>query len=100
MRTGLLHFVLQAGLVLGAPLVAFAPRRDGAHLVVPLAGGDPGRTYTRIAGANVRLLAAGPLPGSVVVWGDGLRLAWRAVRRGAVVIAAAPSGCSLEREPK
>lgn len=98
MRTGLPILLLQAGLMLGVPLLAFAPRRDGPHLVVPLAGGDPGRMAAALGGAGARLVGTGPLPGSLFLWGDGWRLARRALGRGAIVMSAAPPGCSRAEE--
>ncbi len=98
MRMGLWSLLLQTSLVLAAPLVAFAPRRDGPHLLVPLAGGDAGRTAVQVAASGARMVSTGPLPGSVFLWGDGAKLAPLALARGAVVISAAPQGCSRPEE--
>ena len=69
------------------------PPRAGAMLVVPLADSRPAETANLALSAGARILAMGPVRGSLVVDGSRERLLDAAWRSGFLLIAADGKGC-------
>ena len=73
--------------------MALWPPRTGPLLLVPLLQQDTGTVVTLARAGGAMLLGTGPLPGSLIVSGDRLRIA-RLIHRWDVIILASPSaGC-------
>jgi hypothetical protein len=68
------------------------PPADGPMLLVPLGGGI-GTAVRAATGGGGRILAAGPLPGSLVVEGERSRIAAAAPGWRMVIVAAPAAAC-------
>ena len=73
-------------------LLAFWPPRRGAMLLVPLRGTLAQTVNAALAG-HASLLGQGPVPGSIVVFGDRARLVAAIGNKAVVVLAAPATGC-------
>ena len=74
---------------LAITVLALSPPREGAMLMIPASGVAADAVNAAVA-AHAALVAAGPLPGSVVVYGDRSSIA-RAIGGRAIVLTAAPA---------
>jgi hypothetical protein len=77
-------------------VVAFAPAAAGPMLLVPAAGSTGAAASLAIAN-GARLVAAGPLPGSVIVWGERSALLPAMLGAGILVVTADPATCGARR---
>ncbi len=85
---------IQGILIAAAGLLAFAPPARGVMMLVPVLPNGEGAALRIAAGSGVRVLGAGPLPGSLYVEGRLGALLGSAVSRGMVVLAGSYTGCS------
>ena len=86
---------IQGTIAVIAPLVLMlAPPASGKMLVVPLSGQGSGGVVRAALSGGARLIGAGPLPGSMVVFGNRGRIAGAGAFGWTVVLAAPPAGCS------
>lgn len=84
---------LQLGVVLGSALCLAGPPARGAMLLVPTTG-EAARALVPLAvDQDAALVGSGPLPGSMVVAGERVRLLRPMLRAGVLVFAAPPAGC-------
>jgi len=80
-------------------IVALYPRADGDMLIIPLTRSAATHLAARALTDGATLSAPGPLPGSIVVHGDGPRLIADLLPAGILAIAAGPVGCGTIRRP-
>ena len=74
-------------------LATLVPPAEGEALLVPLGAGAAARIAPLALAHGSRLVARGPLPGSLVVEGSRARLWITLLRAGIVMTAAPPVGC-------
>ena len=84
---------VQVAIMLAAGAAALMPPAQGAVLIWSPAGETAGRIGAWALDGGNRLIAAGPLPGSLVVWGDGARIGALARAHGALAMRAPLSSC-------
>jgi len=85
--SGRLPWLAQAGLVAATALITLLPPARGPMLLIPIA---PARLADSVAVArqgDARLIAAGPLPASLIVEGSRDTLAMPALAHGMILIA-------------
>ncbi len=90
-RFGGVILLVQLLLVAGAGLLIIAPPSNGAMMLVPLGPQAANALPLLALVGDVRLLARGPLPGSLLVYGS--RRARTLLRHGIVTLASPPSLC-------
>lgn len=84
----------QVAIALAASGTALAaPPAEGAILIWSATGEPAGRIAGWALDGETRLLGHGPLAGTLIVWGDGDRLATVARAHGAVALRAPGSLC-------
>lgn len=84
---------LQLAVVLGSALLLAGPPAEGAMLLVPTTSGAARALVALAVDRDARLVGSGPLPGSMVVAGERVRLLRPMLRAGVLVFAAPPAGC-------
>lgn len=79
-----------------AALIAMArpPLTTGKILLVPLTPAAGGALAPLAVGHGARLISAGPLPGSLIVFADGRTLVPPLLRQGIVSLASPAAGCA------
>jgi hypothetical protein len=83
----------QIGVMIAATAAAAVlPPRDGPILIWSAGGEAPGRIAGWALDGDTRLIGTGPA-GSLIVWGDGPRLASRALAHGALALRAPRALC-------
>ncbi len=90
-RFGGVVLLLQLLLVAGAGAMIVAPPASGAMMLVPLGPQAANALPLLALVGDVRLLARGPLPGSLLVYGK--RRAHTLLRHGIVTFASPPALC-------
>lgn len=90
-RLGGVILLVQLLLVAGAGLLIIAPPASGAMMLVPLGPQAANALPLLALVGDVRLLARGPLPGSLLVYGS--RRARALLRHGIVTFASPPALC-------
>lgn len=82
-----------AVLIAGAAALQMLPPNRGVMLLVPLLSSDAGVPIRTAVAHGAALLATGPIPGSILVYGDRARLAglWRS--HHILLLAAPAAGC-------
>lgn len=90
-RFGGVILLMQLLLVAGAGLLIAAPPASGAMMLVPLGPQAANALPLLALVGDVRLLARGPLPGSLLVYGS--RRARTLLRHGIVTLASPPALC-------
>lgn len=84
----------QVGMVVAAMLgLAFAPPARGRMLLVPLSSHAAATLPAAALDGGAKLLAAGPVPGSLVVVADRARLGGVSLAAGMVILSAPPLLC-------
>ena len=73
--------------------LAFAPPVSGEILLLPTSGAGAGALAEAAIAQGARLIARGPVAGSLVVHGSGHRLARYFIGHGVIAISARASGC-------
>lgn len=92
--------MLQVGFVLLAFIVlALLPPATGRMLILPLSASAGRQAAALAVGGGARLMGAGPVAGSLIVWGDRDRLLTRVTHSGALLLAAPPGACGETLEP-
>jgi len=85
---------IQAVLTVAAVALAIAvPPARGAILLVPLGRATAADALNLATDGGARLVTRGPLPGSVVVFGDRDRLFARLLAHGILPVSASRLGC-------
>ena len=93
-----LPLIAQLGVgLLAVPALALAPPARGMIMLVPLAGNDDGAAARLALGKGARLIGAGTLPGSLVVYGEARALAGPALAAGMVAVRGPAGGCATRR---
>lgn len=82
-----------AVLIAGAALLAMLPPARGVMLLVPVLSSDIAVPIRTAVAHGAAIIATGPVPGSILVYGDRARLAalWRSHR--ILLLAAPAAGC-------
>lgn len=76
--------------------LAVTPRAVGPVLVVPLLPATPASTTNWLVEADARLLGTGPVPGTVIAWGERSKLLAAALASGAILLRARATGCATD----
>jgi len=97
-RLGGLILLVQLLLVAGAGMLIIAPPANGAMMLVPLGPQAANALPLLALVGDVRLLARGPLPGSLLVHGS--RRARTLLRHGIVTLASPPALCGSSTAPR
>lgn len=84
---------IQVTIMLAAVAAALMPPAEGAVLIWSTTGETAGRIGAWALDGGNRLISAGPMPGSLVVWGDGARIGALARAHGALAMRAPVSSC-------
>lgn len=84
-------YLLQASLLFALALLLVAPPARGAMLVLPLAGATPAGLL-----GDAQLVGGGPLPGTLIVYGERARLLPHLIRHGAIAVATSVPACDGE----
>jgi hypothetical protein len=93
-RIGALLILMQASVcVLGTAVMLLAPPASGEVLLVPLTATGAARMPALATTDGTRMIARGPVAGSIVVRGDGYRIARRMIASGILAISASTAGC-------
>ncbi len=79
---------------LATTVILLAPPASGDILLLPLTSAGAERLPLLATVDGMRMIARGPVGGSLVVRGDGYRIAGRMIAGGILPIAARPSGCA------
>jgi hypothetical protein len=80
-------------ILIGVPVLAFYPPVQGPMLLVPLSA-DARAAMVRVATDHgARLMARGPLPGSIVIWGERAALSGPLMAHAVVVMAGDAAAC-------
>jgi hypothetical protein len=79
--------------VLAGTVALFAPPTSGEMLLLPVTPSAAGHLPAIATIDGMRLIGRGPVKGSLLVRGNGLRLAAYLVGQGIVPLAAGRSGC-------
>jgi hypothetical protein len=74
-------------------LIAFAPPDEGTMLLVPIGAHARAMLVPVALEQGASLVARGPLPASVIVYGVRSRLLLPLARQGVFAVAAGPAGC-------
>lgn len=86
-----------AGILLALVLLMAAPPTEGRMLLVPMSQ-SAARTMVPLAVAQgARLIARGPLPASIVIYGQRAALASPLLKSGVLIVAAPSAGCGALR---
>lgn len=97
-RTGRNGLLIHCGLLALAPFVALAPPARGTMLVVPLGAASVDAALAWTSQADARVIAPGPIPGSLLVEGSLARLWAPALGHGALLMRAEFLGCGVAAE--
>lgn len=94
--------LVQGAVVTLALLAAIlAPPEEGTMMVIPLDGEGMGRTIAWASGDGAALIGAGPLPGSILVYGKREQVTQAAWHHNGLVIKAPAIFCgSLSSTPR
>lgn len=95
--------MLVQGVVVTIALLAaiLAPPEEGPMMVIPLDGEGMGQTLSWASGNGAALIGAGPLPGSILVYGRRDQLTQAAWHHNSLVIKAPAIFCgSLSSTPR
>jgi hypothetical protein len=84
----------QGVLLAALALLPFHPPATGAMVLLPLDGARPGQTLAWALASDARLIAAGPYPGSIVVFGSRARLLGPALDHFTLILASSGAECS------
>lgn len=101
--SGISLALLAQGVVVTLALLAaiLAPPVEGPMMVIPLDGGQAGRTMAWASGKEAAFLGTGPLPGSILVYGKREPVTQAAWHHNSLVIKAPAIFCgSLSSVPR
>lgn len=82
-----------AGILLGLGALAFSPPAEGAIFLLPVGAQAQAATLPAALAGDARLIGPGPLPHSLIVYGDRARLAAAARDRSIFILAAPFAAC-------
>jgi hypothetical protein len=82
-----------AGAMFVLAMLAVAPPARGTMLLVPLMPRGQAEITMLALAHGASLVQRGPLPSSVIVYGDRARIAWPLARDGVLTIAGGKAGC-------
>lgn len=78
---------------LAGAFFGFAPPASGEILLIPLNRAGAGELVPAAVAQGARLIGRGPVAGSMIVYGDGRRLARTLIGDGVIALSARATGC-------
>ena len=78
-------------------VLAVAPPARGTMLLVPLVPRGQAQTTMLALSHGATLVQRGPLPSSVIVYGESAQIAWPLARDGVLTLAGGWAGCRPDR---